>query len=87
MTARPAGSLVRLYYDSPRRVTAGDYLRTATTGRLYLVHRVRVQDRGKHKGRQHIVGIVMRPDHEVEADARVLPIQWYPRTAAARSGR
>lgn len=75
---RAVGEGARLYYDGPR-VREGDYLRTATTGRLYLVLGVRVQQSGKHRGRQHLRTVVVGSDHPIEPDARVLPIRWYAR--------
>ena len=75
---KPVGSLVRLTYDGPP-LREGDYLRTHTTGRLYLAMRVRVQEKGKHRGRQHISAIVVDRNHVVEPDARVRPIHWHPR--------
>lgn len=73
----PYGSHVRLHYDSATLVEEGDYLRTES-GRLYEVIGVRVQERGKHAGRQHLTAIVSRgaPD-----DARVHPLHWYSRRA------
>lgn len=73
------GSLVRLYYDGWVTLEPGDYLRTGTTGRLYRVETCRVQQKGKHRGRQHIMATVMRSDHKPEQDARVAPIYWYGR--------
>lgn len=77
MSAKPAGSLVRIQYDGPS-LRDGDYLRTRS-GRRYLVLAVRVQQHGKHKGRQHVSAVVVAPDHPIEPDARVRTIQWYKR--------
>lgn len=71
----PIGALVKLYYDSPRDVVAGDALRTPR-GRLYLIWSVRRQAKGKHVGRWHLKAIVM--DH-VPDGAHVHPIFWYRR--------
>lgn len=76
-----AGEQARLYYDGARPVVAGDYIRTRT-GRLYLVDQVRIQERGKHAGRQHLVTTVMPDGHEPEIDAVVHPIHWYRRPRA-----
>lgn len=73
----PSGSLVSLYYDSPRDVVAGDVLRTPT-GRMYLLWSVRRQTRGLHIGRWHLKAIVIGVD-ELPAGARVHPIYWYRR--------
>jgi len=72
------GEHARLYYDGARPVEEGDYIRTPT-GRTYLVTFARTQTKGKHAGRQHLVTIVMDPDHQVEEDATVHPIHWYRR--------
>lgn len=72
------GEHARLYYDSDTPVAEGDYVRTST-GRLYLVTFARVQTAGKYAGRQHLVTIIMDPDHEPEPDAVVHPLYWYPR--------
>jgi hypothetical protein len=70
----PAGAVVRIYYDGAR-VDAGDALRTPT-GRCYIVLAKRLQERGKHVGRQHLACIVA---DEVPAGARVLELHWYRR--------
>lgn len=75
----PAGATVGLYYDSPRAVESGDFLRTPT-GRTYLIESVRIQGRGLHVGRQHLRATVMEAGHVPEPDARVLPIYWYGRS-------
>lgn len=75
---RQPGEHAWLYYDGAAPVAAGDYIRTGT-GRTYLVQTVRVQQKGKHTGRQHLSTVVMAPDHEPEPDATVHPIRWYRR--------
>lgn len=84
MTAKAPGERVWLTYDSTRPVEPGDYLRTATTSRTYLVESNRIQQAGKHTGRQHLICIVMAGDHQVEPDAVIHTIAWYPRTPARR---
>lgn len=74
----PFGTEVKLYYDSETPVAEGDYLRTGT-GRLYEVLDVRVQQRGKHVGRQHLVCLVARG---APPDATIHPVHWYPRKAS-----
>lgn len=78
MTARRPGEHARLYYDGATPVEEGDYIRT-TTGRLYLVTFARVQQAGKYAGRQHLITVVMDPDHEPEDNATVHPLHWYRR--------
>lgn len=73
MTA-PVGAVVRIFYDG-RALAPGDALRTPT-GRTYVVASVRVQERGRHVGRQHLACLVAR---EPPADAVVHPLRWYPR--------
>lgn len=80
---KAAGERALLYYDSTNRVLEGDYIRTQT-GRTYLVDVVRIQQAGKHAGRQHLVCTVMPDGHDPEPDARVLPIAWYPRKRSHR---
>lgn len=78
------GEPAKLYMDTTMRILEGDYIRTQT-GRTYLVTAVRVQLRGKHEGRQHLQTVVMAKDHEVEKDARVIPIHWYVRRRKVRA--
>lgn len=77
MVSRKPGDVARLTYDGPP-VEPGDYLRTST-GRLYRVHSKRVQTRGKHTGRQHLVTTVMEPGHKPEPGVRVRRFVWYRR--------
>ncbi|WP_028474066.1 hypothetical protein [Nocardioides alkalitolerans] len=79
------GESAALYVDMVRSVEPGDYIVTGT-GRTYLVDAVRVQERGKHVGRQHLTTVVMEPGHEPEADATVHRISWYrrPRSRSTR---
>lgn len=72
------GEPASLYWDGWDRAEPGDYIRTKT-GRTYLIERVRIQERGKHKGRQHLSTIVMEPDHQPEPDAKIHMIYWYAR--------
>jgi hypothetical protein len=77
--ARPApvGALVGLYYDSPRLIEVGDYLRTPKR-RCYLIDSLRRQLKGKHAGRWHIKAIVVA-EADIPADALVHPLMWYRR--------
>jgi hypothetical protein len=77
VTGKPIGSLVGLYYDSPRTVVEGDYLQTST-GRTYLISDVRRQVRGARAGRWHLKCIVVNAD-DVAAGAVVHPVRWYRR--------
>ncbi len=72
------GEAASLYWDGWHLASEGDYIRTKT-GRTYLITHVRVQEKGKHAGRQHLKTIVMAPDHVVEEDAVVHEIHWYKR--------
>lgn len=72
------GEPARLYLDSRDRIEPGDYVRTRT-GRTYLVTAARVQERGKHAGRQHLQTVVMEPGHVAEPDATVHMCYWYRR--------
>lgn len=75
----PAGTTVKLYWDSRDQAEPGDYIRTVTTGRTYEVIATRTQLRGKHIGRQHLTCIVMPDDFEPAEDDVVHPIAWYSR--------
>jgi len=80
---RPPGSLVSLYFDG-RSLDVGDVLFTQT-GRCYRIESVRVQERGKHVGRQHLAATVL-PEHvaDLPVDVRRVPIEWYPRPRRRR---
>lgn len=73
---RPIGAVVRLYFDSIDPVGREDFIRTPT-GRTYKVLGGRVQQRGKHRGRQHLECLVI--DDDVPAGATVHHLVWYPR--------
>jgi hypothetical protein len=85
MTA-PAGAIVSLYVDLRASVADNDVIETQT-GRRYRVLDVRVQQRGKHVGRQHLRCIVLGDEGEHDdlnrsADPRmsaVHRIRWYER--------
>lgn len=80
MTA-PPGRVVKLYYDSPRDVAVGDFIRTPS-GRAYRVETVRVQTRGLHRGRKHIGALVLDPadlSQQPDEGDVVHPLYWYAR--------
>lgn len=91
MTA-PPGTEVGLYVDLARKVEVGDVIETKS-GRRYGVLKVRVQERGKHRGRQHLRVVVIDPndgpvikfkqvgDGIDVSPATVHRISWYPRKA------
>lgn len=74
MTARP-GDEVTISYDG-EQVLPGHALQTPT-GRSYGVLHVRVQERGKHRGRQFVRAIVL--DEPPEPGTKVHPLIWYSR--------
>lgn len=83
MTA-PRGSIVKLYVDLTEAVNPTDVIETRT-GRRYWVLAVRTQDRGKHRGRQHLACLVLGPE-ETDKSAgtnRVHRIRWYARHRAS----
>jgi Recombinase len=53
----PVGAIVKLYVDLVRKVEGGDFIETQT-GRRYFVCAARIQTKGKHEGRQHLVCMV-----------------------------
>lgn len=75
MTA-PAGAIVRLYVDTRLPIEVGDGIQTQT-GRRYEVQHVRIQERGKHVGRKHLVVRVCAPDDLILGN--IVPIRWYRR--------
>lgn len=75
MTA-PVGAEVGLYVDLVAPVEVGDVIETRS-GRRYGVLSVRVQERGKHAGRQHLRCLVVEP--EFVPGGRVHRIRWYRR--------
>lgn len=78
MTA-PIGATVSIHVDLVDAVTAGDLVET-TSGRRYSVLVVRVQQRGKHVGRQHLQCLVVPPDWLPDPPIGTLHrIRWYPR--------
>lgn len=78
----PAGAEVGLYMDTRREIFVGDEIRTPT-GRRYLVVRNRIQDRGKHLGRQHLRAVVLADDaphaYDRDPDATTHCVVWYKR--------
>ena len=79
---QPAGSIVRITFDGLRRLEPGDVLQTKT-GRGYVIMTVRVQQRGVHRGRQHLLCLVAT---EPPPGAIVYPLRWYPRDRKPREG-
>lgn len=65
----------KLYYDSPRPLEVGDFLKTPA-GSAYQVQTIR-QDR-KRALRRHL-GCMRWPPAEIPPDATVHPLHWYPR--------
>lgn len=75
MTVAGAGSVVSIYYDGWHEMAEGEALRTPT-GRTYVVVANRIQQRGKHVGRQHLRCLVV---DQVEPGTAVFPLVWYRR--------
>lgn len=73
----PIGAVVRLYFDSIDPVGREDFIQTPT-GRTYRVLGGRVQQRGKHRGRQHLQCLVV---DQAPPGATVHHLVWYPRDA------
>lgn len=73
--AAPIGAIVRLYVDASEEIAKDDFLRTPS-GRLYHVLGGRVQQRGKHRGRNHLTCQVVE---STPPRARVHDFSWYPR--------
>lgn len=91
MTA-PAGAEVGLYVDLVEPVRVGDVIETRS-GRRYGVVAVRVQERGKHAGRQHLRVVVLDENEGLLKAAviartgtmygRIHRIRWYRRERGA----
>ncbi len=77
MTA-PAGSVVKIYVDLVAPVSVCDVIETGT-GRKYWVLAVRVQQKGKHAGRQHLACLVLDLSRNDEGTNRIHHIRWYKR--------
>lgn len=77
MTA-PAGAEVGLYVDVIGRVAPGDVVETQS-GRRYAVVGVRVQERGKRAGRNHLRAVVMSPGDPLPLSGMLWRIRWYRR--------
>lgn len=75
------GSVVSLYYDSPRDLAAGNVLLTPT-GRAYQILELRRQARGRHVGRWHLKALVLE---KIPPGATTYPIYWYRRLKRRRS--
>lgn len=76
--AAPIGARVGLYVDASRPLRPGMFVRTLA-GRTYEVLTVRVQARGRHKGRQHFTALVVDPAIVDDEQDEVLTIRWYRR--------
>lgn len=84
--AAPIGAEVGLYLDLQERVALGDIIETRS-GRRYAVLAVRVQERGKNRGRQHLRVIVLASNEDPPTGARIHRIRWYSRNkGSARAG-
>lgn len=77
----PVGAIVSLYVDVAAIVKPNDVIETRS-GRRYSVLTVRVQLRGKNKGRQHLSAIVLGDD-PVGDTTIVHRIRWYRRDRAS----
>jgi hypothetical protein len=73
----PAGAIVGLYVDLVERVDVDDVIETQT-GRCYRVLAVRVQQRGKAKGRHHLRCLVLDAD-DTAGGSKIHRIRWYKR--------
>lgn len=78
--AAPIGAEVGLFVDLIARVAEGDVIETKR-GRRYGVTKVRVQERGKNVGRQHLRAVVL--DEGARWAGRTHRIKWYRRGQAS----
>lgn len=81
----PAGATVRIYIDLAAEVAIGDVIETQT-GRRYGVTAVRVQQRGKSVGRQHLRCVVLERSMTVRqwVQTTIHQIRWYRRGRSRR---
>jgi hypothetical protein len=79
----PAGAIVSLYVDFMHPVDVGDIIETET-GRRYEALHVRVQQRGKRIGRQHLRCIVRDGDAPIAPGTVIHRLRWYKRGRARR---
>ncbi len=77
--ATPIGDTCSLYVDAAQPLEKGDYIITKT-GRTYEVLTVRVQEKGKYEGRQHLNVLVLDPEAPRDPDAYTLSLHWYSRS-------
>lgn len=85
MTA-PVGAIVSIYVDLVESVSTGDLIETQS-GRRYMTVGVRVQQRGKHVGRQHLRCVVIDRDDvcpSAMVGRAVHKIHWYKRAKGAK---
>ena len=75
MRRAPIGAEVGLYMDTPLQLEVGMGIVT-TTGRSYVVARVRRQARGRHAGRWHLRCVVVE---EIPDGAPTVRLRWYRR--------
>jgi hypothetical protein len=74
----PAGAIIGIYVDLVARVHRLDVIEMPT-GRRYQVIAVRVQERGLHRGRQHLRCLVLAPMDDPGRCTPVHRIAWYQR--------
>ncbi|MCV2395933.1 hypothetical protein OEB99_16580 [Actinotalea sp. M2MS4P-6] len=78
MTA-PLGVEVGMTLDTTARIREADYVRSATSGRTYLVTRVHTVSKGPNAGqRQRLRAVVVPEDHPEPGD-QVFEFTWYRR--------
>ncbi len=73
----PIGAVVKLYVDA-RWPLEPHHILTTPTGRAYVILTVRVQMRGKHRGRQHLQALVAELA-SLPPDAPRFLLRWYKR--------
>lgn len=74
----PLGAEVGIAYDTDTPVCVGDFLVTST-GRTYLITKVRLQQRGQKAGITHHLRCMVVQQSDIEPGDTVYGIQWHGR--------
>lgn len=71
---------VGITYDSDEIPGAGDFLRSVSTGRTWLITSVKTTQSGPNAGIRHRLRCVQVAFETPDATDMVHPLHWYPRS-------